>query len=49
MLKAQEPPRSHSLQRLVQELDVCGEQLTLAPELLELLAALHGELRARLV
>lgn len=74
VLKAQEPPRSHSLQRLLQELDACGERLTLAPELLELddfavqarydadptplpadrqrllelLEALHSELRARL-
>ena len=36
VLKAQEPPRSHSLQRLLQELESCGEHLTLAPELLEL-------------
>ena len=36
VLKAQEPPRSHSLQRLVQQLDGCGEAIKLAPELLEL-------------
>ena len=36
VLKAQEPPRSHSLARLMQELEGCGERLTLAPELLEL-------------
>ncbi len=36
VLKAQEPPRSHSLQRLVQELEGCGEAIKLAPELLEL-------------
>lgn len=32
----QEPPRSHSLQRLLQELEACGESVLLAPELLEL-------------
>ena len=32
----QEPPRSHSLQRLLQELEACGESVQLAPELLEL-------------
>jgi HEPN domain-containing protein len=36
VLNAQEPPRSHSLQRLLEELEGCGERLTLAPELLEL-------------
>ncbi|QPN62597.1 HEPN domain-containing protein [Synechococcus sp. CBW1004] len=36
VLKAQEPPRSHSLQRLVQQLECCGEPIKLAPELLEL-------------
>ena len=32
----QEPPRSQSLQRLLQELEACGESVLLAPELLEL-------------
>ena len=32
----QEPPRSHSLQLLLQELEACGESIHLAPELLEL-------------
>lgn len=32
----QEPPRSHSLQRLLQELEASGESVLLAPELLEL-------------
>jgi HEPN domain-containing protein len=36
VLNAQEPPRSHSLQRLIQELEGCGETITLAPELLAL-------------
>ena len=36
MLHCQEPPRSHSLQRLLQELARCGETLGVAPELLEL-------------
>ncbi len=36
VLKAQEPPRSHSLQRLLQDLAGCGETMTLAPELLDL-------------
>ncbi len=36
MLNAQEPPRSHSLQRLIQELEGCGETISLAPELLAL-------------
>ena len=35
-LHCQEPPRSHSLQRLLQELARCGETLGVAPELLEL-------------
>ena len=34
VLNEQEPPRSHSLQRLIQELEGCGETITLAPELL---------------
>jgi HEPN domain-containing protein len=36
VLHCQEPPRSHSLQRLLQELARCGETLSVAPELLEL-------------
>lgn len=36
VLHGQEPPRSHSLQRLVQELEGCGETPAVAPELLEL-------------
>jgi HEPN domain-containing protein len=36
VLHCQEPPRSHSLQRLLQELAHCGETLGVAPELLEL-------------
>ena len=36
VLHSQEPPRSHSLQRLLQELARCGETLGVAPELLEL-------------
>jgi HEPN domain-containing protein len=36
VLHCQEPPRSHSLQRLLQELVRCGETLAVAPELLEL-------------
>ena len=36
MLHCQEPPRSHSLQRLLQELASCGITLGVAPELLEL-------------
>ena len=36
MLNAQEPPRSHSLQRLIQDLEGCGDAITLAPELLAL-------------
>ena len=36
VLHGQEPPRSHSLQRLLQELALCGDTLALAPELLEL-------------
>jgi HEPN domain-containing protein len=36
VLNAQEPPRSHSLQRLIQDLEGCGDTITLAPELLEL-------------
>jgi HEPN domain-containing protein len=36
VLHGQEPPRSHSLQRLLQELAACGETVELAPELLDL-------------
>jgi HEPN domain-containing protein len=36
VLHCHEPPRSHSLQRLLQELARCGETLGVAPELLEL-------------
>jgi HEPN domain-containing protein len=36
VLHCKEPPRSHSLQRLLQELARCGETLVVAPELLEL-------------
>ena len=36
VLHGQEPPRSHSLQRLLQELASCGEAPAVAPELLEL-------------
>jgi len=36
VLHCQELPRSHSLQRLLQELARCGETLDVAPELLEL-------------
>jgi len=36
VLNAQEPPRSHSLQRLIQDLESCGDAITLAPELLAL-------------
>jgi HEPN domain-containing protein len=36
VLNAQEPPRSHSLQRLIQDLEGCGDPITLAPELLAL-------------
>ena len=36
VLHCQEPPRSHSLQRLLQELARCGETLGVGPELLEL-------------
>ena len=36
VLNEQELPRSHSLQRLIQELEGCGETITLAPELLAL-------------
>jgi HEPN domain-containing protein len=36
VLNAEEPPRSHSLQRLIQVLEGCGETITLAPELLAL-------------
>jgi len=36
VLHCQEPPRSHSLQRLLQELARCGQTLGVAPELLEL-------------
>lgn len=36
VLRSQEPPRSHSLQRLLQELSLCGDSPALAPELLEL-------------
>jgi len=49
VLHCQEPPRSHSLQRLLQELARCGETLAVAPLpverrlLLEQLEALHAE------
>jgi HEPN domain-containing protein len=33
VLNAQEPPRSHSLQRLIQDLEGCGDSITLVPEL----------------
>ena len=36
VMHGQEPPRSHSLQRLLQELAACGETVQLAPELLDL-------------
>lgn len=36
VLHSREPPRSHSLPRLLRDLAACGEPLTLAPELLEL-------------
>lgn len=36
VLNAQEPPRSQSLQRLIQDLESCGHAITLAPELLAL-------------
>ena len=36
VLNAQEPPRSQSLQRLIQDLESCGDAITLAPELLAL-------------
>jgi HEPN domain-containing protein len=36
VLHCQEPPRSNSLQRLLQDLARCGETLGVAPELLEL-------------
>ena len=36
VLHCLEPPRSHSLQRLLQELASCGITLGVAPELLEL-------------
>ena len=36
VLHGQEPPRSHSLQRLLQELASCGEAPAVSPELLEL-------------
>lgn len=36
VLHCQEPPRSHSLQRLIQELAACGENVHLAAELLDL-------------
>jgi len=36
VLHGQEPPRSHSLQRLLQELAACGETVQLAAELLDL-------------
>jgi HEPN domain-containing protein len=35
VLHCHEPPRSHSLQRLLQELARCGETLGVAPELLD--------------
>ena len=34
-LNAQEPPRTHSLQTLIQDLEGCGETIPLAPELLD--------------
>jgi len=34
-LNAQEPPRTHSLQTLIQGLEACGETIPLAPELLD--------------
>jgi hypothetical protein len=36
VLHCQEPPRSHSLQHLIQELAACGENVDLAAELLDL-------------
>ena len=36
VLHGQEPPRSHSLQRLLQDLTACGETPSFAPELLDL-------------
>ena len=36
VLHCHEPPRSHSLERLLQDLARCGEALGVAPELLEL-------------
>ena len=36
VLHGQEPPKSHSLQRLIQELSACGEAVHLATELLDL-------------
>lgn len=36
VLHGQEPPRSHSLQRLLQELAACGETPSIASELLDL-------------
>ena len=36
VLQGQEPPRSHSLQRLLQELAACGATVQLAAELLDL-------------
>jgi hypothetical protein len=35
VLNAQEPPRTHSLQTLIQDLEACGETIPLAPELLD--------------
>ncbi len=45
VLNKQETPRSHSLQRLIQEQEGCGETITLAPELLALddFAVLAGD------
>jgi HEPN domain-containing protein len=36
VIHGQEPPRSHALQLLIQELAACGETVPLAPELLDL-------------
>ncbi|MCP9926000.1 HEPN domain-containing protein [Synechococcus lacustris C3-12m-Tous] len=36
VFRSKEPPRSHSLQRLLQELAECDQVVLLAPELLEL-------------
>ena len=36
MIQGQEPPRSHALQLLIQEVAACDETLPFAPELLDL-------------